>query len=102
MARRTKTDPPASPVPDTASPRKRRRWGLYIPFIIALVAVGVSLDSVQRVGAQRVQQFLLLFALSMLVGLVGTWLIYIACCLTIWSMVYYLKKSLPDIRAKAR
>ena len=39
MARRTKTDPPASPVPDTASPRKRRRWGLYIPFIIALVAV---------------------------------------------------------------
>jgi len=43
--------------------------------IIALVAVGVSLDSVQRVGAQRVQQFLLLFALSMLVGLVGTWLI---------------------------
>jgi cardiolipin synthase len=32
----------------------------------------------------------------------GTWLIYIACGLTIWSMVYYLKKSLPDIRAKAR
>jgi len=39
MARRTKTDPPASPVPDTASPRKRGRWGLYIPFIVALVAV---------------------------------------------------------------
>lgn len=34
--------------------------------------------------------------------LLGTWLIYIACCLTIWSMAYYLKKSLPDIRAKAR
>lgn len=33
---------------------------------------------------------------------VGTWLIYIACGLTIWSMVYYLRKSLPDIRAKAR
>jgi cardiolipin synthase len=34
--------------------------------------------------------------------LIGTWLIYIACCLTIWSMAYYLKKSLPDIRAKSR
>jgi CDP-diacylglycerol--glycerol-3-phosphate 3-phosphatidyltransferase len=32
----------------------------------------------------------------------GTWLIYIACGLTIWSMVYYLQKSLPDIRAKVR
>jgi cardiolipin synthase len=34
--------------------------------------------------------------------MVGTGLIYIACALTIWSMAYYLKKSLPDIRAKAR
>lgn len=32
----------------------------------------------------------------------GTWLIYIAAALTIWSMVYYLKKALPDIRAKSR
>jgi cardiolipin synthase (CMP-forming) len=32
----------------------------------------------------------------------GTWLIYVACGLTIWSMAYYLQKSLPDIRAKAR
>lgn len=32
----------------------------------------------------------------------GTWLIYIACGLTVWSMAYYLKKSLPDIVAKAR
>lgn len=32
----------------------------------------------------------------------GTWLIYIACALTIWSMIYYLQKSLPDIRAKSR
>ena len=31
----------------------------------------------------------------------GTWLIYAACGLTIWSMVYYLQKSLPAIRAKA-
>jgi CDP-diacylglycerol--glycerol-3-phosphate 3-phosphatidyltransferase len=32
----------------------------------------------------------------------GTWLIYIAAVLTIWSMVYYLQKALPEIRAKAR
>jgi len=32
----------------------------------------------------------------------GTWLIYIACGLTIWSMAYYLKRSIPDILAKAR
>jgi len=32
----------------------------------------------------------------------GTWLIVIATVLTIWSMVYYLQKALPEIRAKAR
>jgi cardiolipin synthase len=32
----------------------------------------------------------------------GTALIYIAVVLTIWSMVYYLQKALPEIRAKAR
>jgi len=32
----------------------------------------------------------------------GTWLIYIACGLTIWSMAYYLRKSIPDIVARAR
>jgi cardiolipin synthase (CMP-forming) len=32
----------------------------------------------------------------------GTWLIWIAAVLTVWSMVYYLQKALPEIRAKAR
>ena len=32
----------------------------------------------------------------------GTVLIYIAAVLTIWSMIYYLKKALPEIRAKAK
>jgi cardiolipin synthase (CMP-forming) len=32
----------------------------------------------------------------------GTWLIYISAVLTIWSMVYYLQKALPEIRAKVR
>jgi cardiolipin synthase (CMP-forming) len=32
----------------------------------------------------------------------GTVLIWIAAVLTIWSMVYYLRKAIPEIRAKAR
>jgi cardiolipin synthase (CMP-forming) len=32
----------------------------------------------------------------------GTWLVYLAVVLTIWSMVYYLQKALPEIRAKAK
>jgi cardiolipin synthase (CMP-forming) len=32
----------------------------------------------------------------------GTVLIYASAVLTIWSMVYYLQKALPEIRAKAK
>ena len=32
----------------------------------------------------------------------GTWLIYISAVLTVWSMVYYLRKAIPEIRAKVR
>lgn len=32
----------------------------------------------------------------------GTVLIIVSAALTIWSMVYYLQKALPEIRAKAR
>jgi CDP-diacylglycerol--glycerol-3-phosphate 3-phosphatidyltransferase len=32
----------------------------------------------------------------------GTGLIWIAAVLTIWSMLYYVQKALPEIRAKAR
>jgi CDP-diacylglycerol--glycerol-3-phosphate 3-phosphatidyltransferase len=32
----------------------------------------------------------------------GTVLIWISAALTIWSMVYYLRKALPEIRAKVR
>jgi CDP-diacylglycerol--glycerol-3-phosphate 3-phosphatidyltransferase len=32
----------------------------------------------------------------------GTWLIWIAAVLTVWSMVYYLQKALPEIRARSR
>ncbi len=30
----------------------------------------------------------------------GTWLIWLAAVLTVWSMAYYLQKALPEIRAR--
>ena len=35
-------------------------------------------------------------------GLWGIWLIWIAAVLTVWSMVYYLQKALPEIRARVK
>jgi CDP-diacylglycerol--glycerol-3-phosphate 3-phosphatidyltransferase len=32
----------------------------------------------------------------------GRWLIWISAVLTVWSMVYYLQKAIPEIRARAR
>ena len=32
----------------------------------------------------------------------GTWLIWCSAVLTVWSMVYYLQKALPEIRARVR
>jgi CDP-diacylglycerol--glycerol-3-phosphate 3-phosphatidyltransferase len=31
----------------------------------------------------------------------GTWMIWLAAVLTVWSMVYYLQKALPEIRARS-
>ena len=44
---------------------------------------------------------------GMLFGLIntrlwGTWLIWVAAVLTIWSMIYYLQKALPEIRARVK
>ncbi|WP_461469964.1 CDP-diacylglycerol--glycerol-3-phosphate 3-phosphatidyltransferase [Melaminivora sp.] len=35
-------------------------------------------------------------------GYWGTWLIWLAAVLTVWSMVYYLQKALPEIRARVK
>jgi CDP-diacylglycerol--glycerol-3-phosphate 3-phosphatidyltransferase len=32
----------------------------------------------------------------------GTWLIWLSAVLTVWSMVYYLQKAIPEIRARAK
>ena len=35
-------------------------------------------------------------------GLWGTWLIWISAILTVWSMIYYLQKALPEIRRRVK
>lgn len=35
-------------------------------------------------------------------GVWGLWLIWAAAVLTVWSMVYYLQKALPEIRARVQ
>ena len=32
----------------------------------------------------------------------GTWLIWVSAILTVWSMVYYLQKALPEIRKRVK
>ena len=32
----------------------------------------------------------------------GTWLIWISAVLTVWSMIYYLQKAIPEIRKQAK
>jgi CDP-diacylglycerol--glycerol-3-phosphate 3-phosphatidyltransferase len=32
----------------------------------------------------------------------GTWLIWLSAILTVWSMVYYLQKALPEIRKRVK
>ena len=96
--------------------------------LIALVIIGreIAISALRewmaQIGASRsvavhmigklkttVQMLAIPFLLfdGMLCGVVstrlwGTVLILAATVLTIWSMVYYLRKALPEIRAKAR
>jgi cardiolipin synthase (CMP-forming) len=35
-------------------------------------------------------------------GVWGTWLIWISAVFTVWSMVYYLQKALPEIRKRVK
>jgi len=44
---------------------------------------------------------------SVLFGLIdthlwGVWLIWISAFMTVWSMVYYLRKALPETRSRIR
>ena len=69
---------------------------------VAVHMVGKLKTTVQMVAIPFLLYDGRLFDLHSRRVLWGTWLIYAAVVLTIWSMVYYLQKALPEIRAKAR
>lgn len=66
-------------------------------------SVAVSYVGKLKTAAQMAAILLLLFHDPLPGGIsahvVGTWLIYIAAVLTLWSMIYYLKKALPLVSA---
>ena len=96
--------------------------------IVALVIIGreIAISALRewmaQIGASRsvavhmlgkvkttVQMVAIPFLLydGLLFGLIdtrywGTWLIWSAAVLTVWSMVYYLQRALPEIRARAK
>ncbi|HMC17107.1 MAG TPA: CDP-diacylglycerol--glycerol-3-phosphate 3-phosphatidyltransferase [Albitalea sp.] len=99
-----------------------------VDIFVALVIIGreIAISALRewmaQIGASRsvavhmlgkikttVQMIAIPFLLydGMLLGVINTllwgrWLILAAAVLTIWSMIYYLQKALPEIRAKAR
>ena len=80
-----------------------REWMAQIG---ASSSVAVHMVGKLKTMAQMIAIPFLLFD-GLLFGLIptrlwGTWLLLAAVVLTIWSMVYYLQKALPEIRAKAR
>ena len=85
-----------------------RATGLVVlglgPFI--LIAF-VGLGSMGPGGAVQMTAIPFLLFNGTLLGVIdthlwGTWLIWISAVLTVWSMVYYLQKALPEIRARSR
>lgn len=69
-------------------------------------SVAVHMLGKVKTTVQMVAIPLLLFD-GMLFGLIdthrwGTGLIWLAAVLTVWSMVYYLQKALPEIRARVK
>jgi CDP-diacylglycerol--glycerol-3-phosphate 3-phosphatidyltransferase len=80
-----------------------REWMAQIG---ASKSVAVHMIGKLKTVAQMVAIPFLLFD-GMLFGLINTHacgvvLIWVASVLTVWSMVYYLQKALPEIRARAR
>lgn len=80
-----------------------REWMAQIG---AARSVAVHMIGKLKTVVQMVAIGFLLFD-GMLLGLIdthlwGAWLIWVAAVMTVWSMVYYLRKALPEIRARAR
>lgn len=80
-----------------------REWMAQIG---ASKSVAVHMIGKLKTVAQMVAIPFLLFD-GVLFGIInthvwGVWLIWAAAVLTIWSMVYYLQKAIPEIRARAQ
>jgi cardiolipin synthase (CMP-forming) len=80
-----------------------REWMAQIG---ASKSVAVHMIGKLKTVAQMVAIPFLLYD-GKLLGLVdtklwGTWLIWVAAILTIWSMIYYLRKAIPEIRARVK
>lgn len=80
-----------------------REW---MATIGAIKSVAVHLVGKVKTGVQMVAIAFLLYD-GLFLGLIdtrlwGTVLIWASAVLTVWSMVYYLKKAIPEIRARSR
>ena len=80
-----------------------REWMAQIG---ASKSVAVHMIGKLKTTAQMVAIPFLLFD-GMLFGVInthlwGVWLIWISAVMTVWSMVYYLQKALPEIRSRVK
>jgi CDP-diacylglycerol--glycerol-3-phosphate 3-phosphatidyltransferase len=80
-----------------------REWMAQIG---AAKSVAVHMIGKIKTTAQMVAIPFLLFD-GMLLGVInthvwGVWLIWISAVMTVWSMVYYLQKALPEIRSRVQ
>jgi cardiolipin synthase len=79
-----------------------REW---MASIGAQSSVAVSMIGKLKTVAQMVAILLLLFN-EPLLGLntrqLGTWLIWLAAVLTLWSMAYYLRRAVPELLRHGR
>lgn len=67
-------------------------------------SVAVSMIGKLKTTAQMVAIPMLLYDAPLAgldIGRIGVWLLWVAAVLTIWSMVYYLRKAWPEISANS-
>ncbi|MES2980408.1 MAG: CDP-diacylglycerol--glycerol-3-phosphate 3-phosphatidyltransferase [Pseudomonadota bacterium] len=80
-----------------------REW---MALIGATKSVAVHMLGKIKTTVQMVAIPFLLFD-GILLGIInthvwGTWLIWLSAILTVWSMIYYLQRAIPEIRARAK
>ena len=80
-----------------------REWKAQIG---ASRSVAVHMIGKLKTTVQMIAIPLLLYDGRLLGGMIdthawGTWLLWVAVVLTVWSMVYYMRRAVPEIRARA-